>query len=92
MHLMDSDHELLGKYGQRDTAQEDRFPFLSSFFFLFPGGTRDEAQGFAHGRQVFHHQSVFPSPFAIFNFETRSHSIVQASLKLSPLPTLDLNF
>lgn len=89
---MDSDHELLGKYGQRDTAQEDRFPFLSSFLFLFPGGTRDEAQFFAHGRQVFHHQSVFPSPFAVFNFETRSHSITQASLKPSLLPTQDLNF
>lgn len=80
---MDSDHELLGR----------QIPFsFFLFLFLFPSGPRDEAEVFAHGRQVFHHQSVFPSLFAIFNFETRSHSIIQASLKLSLLPTQDLNF
>lgn len=68
------------------------FLFFLPFLFLFPGGPSDEAQEFAHGRQVFHNQLVFPSPFAIFNFETRSHAIIQASLKLSLLPIQDLKF
>lgn len=34
MHLMDSGQNLLGKHGQRDTPQEERFSFLSSLFVL----------------------------------------------------------